>query len=169
MKRIQVMVLAAAALAFSLSPAHARTARQYYVGGSDAVAGFCDPEARGEDNRNIGYVCFSLDTSGGGADRGKRLDLTIEDDVLNPVPFFWIFEDANGDCVGASEDPTAACPNAAGGCGEVTNLAIPNGAVEIVVALEGPVLGALDCLVFGGGEEQGHATLGSALMNVHSL
>jgi hypothetical protein len=139
--------------------AASRTISESYAGSFDPLTfGMCKADGAPE---NIGLVCIPLK----GTD--DSLDIRSEDTVFGTAGLFYLFRDASGGCVGESDDPAAACPNADFVCGSQVNLKKPGGAVGIDIY---PLtfLGTVNCTGLEGSDTLGFSTVGTIRVTIRS-
>jgi hypothetical protein len=107
---------------------------------------------------NVNVVCFPVK----GADTSAKI--TVSDDVNPAVGFAWQVVDVDGNCVGADpDDPLSECDWSGFACTSHTLGTLPQGGRELLIFLDGPATGALDCL----DDVIGFATAGSATAVFH--
>lgn len=153
-KRIILGALTAA-LMLTVVPASANHPTENYVAGSAGDgAAFCAEENPA--NVNIGGACFP-------AVGGKTYTVTVKDATELAVGWYFEFKNSAGHCVGTTGLPTEDCVNNGFRCGNATLPASPGGTAELVIILDGPVFGPLDCgFIDGEGPETpGAATNGT--------
>jgi hypothetical protein len=154
--RYLLMSSLAALCLLSLAPAHAagsRTVHEDYVGNFDPLTfGRCHDSRVPE---NVGKVCIPVKST------DIRVTVTLVDQVLPTPAFFYEFFDSSGDCVGDPGGATDVCPNAGGGCGTRSSIAVPRGAVRLEVYTDGVVLGTLKCSEDPNAEGPGAAIAGT--------
>lgn len=163
LKRVIAVGILAGLLAPGIAPGatmKTRTVKEDYVGSADPFStGLCRTSRI---PTNVGKVCVPLKA------RDRKISISIADQVLGSPAFFYMFLDAEDDCLGQSDDATSACPNAGSACGSL-RLAKPKGAVRLEIFPSGVLLGTLDCTVFEPSDSPGPAVAGKVTVKIQYL
>ena len=139
MRRAIAILAAALALAAALpsQAAPVTTNEDYIALGTSDVANECkDENATG---MNIGGACLNIGAN-------KDVKVTIADTVSPNVSFYWIFQDADGEC--ATQGPPAlpgedySCDSNGFSCGQL-NTTTPPRTARLEVFVDGPAFTAL--------------------------
>ncbi|MEO7803914.1 MAG: zinc-dependent metalloprotease family protein [Actinomycetota bacterium] len=128
---MRLKLVLAGLLAILLLPmaanAQTRSETQPYVLGLDFLLASCE-----EPVGNVGGACFAL------AGDEVKASIVISEDLGHKVGGVWDFRDAGGNSLGANLF-----------CDSVSNLTVPANSTRLLVFVNGPALGPIDCLSKG--------------------